>query len=84
MDAKKVKLVVVESHCDLYKEGDEIVFDGPVVNKEKSGALCMTALQALYPYVFAGRQGRSGHRTSSVPTATKASSSASWNNDAEP
>ena len=26
MDAKKVKLVVVESHCDLYKEGDEIVF----------------------------------------------------------
>ena len=47
MDAKKVKLVVVESHCDLYKEGDEIVFDGPVVNKEKSGALCMTALQAL-------------------------------------
>lgn len=80
MDAKKVKLVVVESHCDLYKEGDEIVFDGPVVNKEKSGALCMTALQALYPYVF----GRSGHRTSSVPTATKASSSASWNNDAEP
>lgn len=51
MDAKKVKLVVVESHCDLYKEGDEIVFDGPVVNKEKSGALCMTALQALYPYV---------------------------------
>lgn len=57
MDAKKVKLVVVESHCDLYKEGDEIVFDGPVVNKEKSDALCMTALQALYPYVFAGRQG---------------------------
>lgn len=55
MDAKKVKLVVVESHCDLYKEGDEIVFDGPVINKEKSGALCMTALQALYPYVFAGR-----------------------------
>ena len=77
MDAKKVKLVVVESHCDLYKEGDEIVFDGPVINKEKSGALCMTALQALYPYVFAGARGRSGHRTSSVPTATKASSSAS-------
>lgn len=83
MDAKKVKLVVVESHCDLYKEGDEIVFDGPVVNKEKSGALCMTALQALYPYVFAGRQGALWP-SDSVPTATKASSSASWNNDAEP
>lgn len=57
MDAKKVKLVVIKSHCDLYKEGDEIVFDGPVIDKAKSGALCMTALQALYPYVFAGRQG---------------------------
>ena len=84
MDAKKVKLVVVESHCDLYKEGDEIVFDGPVVNKEKSGALCMTALQASIPMSSPAARGRSGHRTSSVPTATKASSSASWNYDAEP
>ena len=39
MDAKKVKLVVIKSHCDLYKEGDEIVFDGPVIDKAKSGAL---------------------------------------------
>lgn len=84
MDAKKVKLVVIKSHCDLYKEGDEIVFDGPVIDKAKSGALCMTALQALYPYVFAGRQGSlwPSDIISSVPTATKASSSAWWNNDA--
>ncbi len=57
MDIHKVKLVVVKSGCELYKTGDEIVFDGPVIQKEKSGALCMTALQALYPYVFAARQG---------------------------
>lgn len=57
MDACKVKLVVVKSGCDLYKAGDEIVFDGPVIQKEKSGALCMTAMQAVYPYVFAARQG---------------------------
>ncbi|WP_301859169.1 TIGR04076 family protein [uncultured Megasphaera sp.] len=57
MDKYKVKLVVTESNCDHYKVGDEVVFDGPIVNKEKSGELCMTALQALYPYVFAGRQG---------------------------
>lgn len=83
MDAKKVKLVVIKSHCDLYKEGDEIVFDGPVIDKAKSGALCMTALQALYPYVFAGRQGSLWPSAiPSVPTATKASSSAWWNNDA--
>lgn len=82
MDAKKVKLVVIKSHCDLYKEGDEIVFDGPVIDKAKSGALCMTALQALYPYVSPAARVRSGRRLSSVPTATKASSSAWWNNDA--
>jgi uncharacterized repeat protein (TIGR04076 family) len=57
MDVNKIKLVVIQSQCDLYKPGDEIVFDGPVIDKEASAPLCMTALQALYPYVFAGRQG---------------------------
>ena len=50
-------LVVVESHCPEYQVGDEIIFDGPFINKEKSGPLCMTALQAIYPYIFAARQG---------------------------
>lgn len=40
MDVHKVKLVVVKSGCELYKTGDEIVFDGPVIQKEKSSALC--------------------------------------------
>lgn len=57
MDVYNVKLVVIESGCDHYQIGDEIIFDGPIINTEKSGALCMTALQALYPYVFAARQG---------------------------
>ena len=49
MDAKKVKLVVKSSKCHLYQPGDEIYFDESVINKEKSAALCMTALNALYP-----------------------------------
>ncbi len=57
MDVYHVKLVVVESHCPEYQVGDEIIFDGPFINKEKSGPLCMTALQAIYPYIFAARQG---------------------------
>lgn len=52
MDVYNVKLVVIESGCDHYQIGDEIIFDGPIINTEKSGALCMTALQALYPYVL--------------------------------
>lgn len=57
MDTYKIKLVVVESQCDHYTAGDAIIFDGPLIDKGRSGNLCMTALQALYPFVFAGRQG---------------------------
>lgn len=47
MDAKKVKLVVKSSKCHLYQPGDEIYFDESVINKEKSGALCMTAAECI-------------------------------------
>ncbi len=55
--SEKVKLVVVESGCPNYRVGDEVVFDGPILNKEESSVLCMTALNALYPFVFAARKG---------------------------
>lgn len=57
MDACKVKLVVVDSKCDFYKPGDEIHFDGPLLDVKRGGNFCMTALQGVYPFVFAGRQG---------------------------
>lgn len=57
MDTKKVKLVVKSSKCHLYQPGDEIHFDESEINKDKSGKLCMTALNAVYPFVFAGRKG---------------------------
>ena len=41
----------------------------------------MTALQAIYPYVFAGVRAPSGRLSSSVPTATKTSSSAVSNSN---
>lgn len=54
---EKVKLVVTKSLCPTYSEGDKIVFDGPNINKEESDNLCMTAINALYPFVFAARKG---------------------------
>ena len=59
MEDHKTKVVVLESACPRYKSGDEIYFDGAFINKEKSAALCMVALSAIYPFVYAARRGGS-------------------------
>lgn len=57
---RKVKITVVSSKCDHYKPGDVIYIDGPFVDKEKSDAVCMTALSAIYPFIYATRKGVTG------------------------
>ena len=59
MEDHKVKAVVLESGCPRYRHGDEIYFEGAFVDKEKSGELCMVALNAIYPFVYAARRGGS-------------------------
>ena len=59
MEDHKVKAVVLESGCLRYRPGDEIYFEGAFVDKEKSGELCMVALNAIYPFVYAARRGGS-------------------------
>ena len=54
---QKVKLVVEESGCPCYAIGDQVVFDGPLLDKEKSGNFCMMALSAMFPFVYAARKG---------------------------
>ncbi|WKY46793.1 TIGR04076 family protein [Eubacteriaceae bacterium ES3] len=54
---QKVKLVVQTSGCPFYRVGDEIVFNGPIIDKEKSGNFCMMAMNAVFPYVYAARKG---------------------------
>ena len=51
-----VKLVVKSSKCDLYRAGDEIYFDGPLLNKEKSANVCLTAVSSFYPFIYAARK----------------------------
>lgn len=53
---QKVCLEVQKSECAYYKKGEQIVFDGPLI-QNNDVKLCMTAMQALYPYVFAARMG---------------------------
>lgn len=54
---KNIKLVIKESTCDVYKPGDEIYIEKYLVNKERSGPVCLTALQAIYPFIYAARKG---------------------------
>lgn len=57
-----VKVTVVSSKCDHYKEGDVIYIDGPLVNKEKTGdtEICLTALSSIYNFIYAVRKGVTG------------------------
>lgn len=57
MNEKKIKLVVKSSKCDYYREGDEIYLEGALIQKEKSANLCLTALSAIFPFVYAARKG---------------------------
>ena len=53
---KKIKLVVKSSKCSHYKVGDEIYINGSIVDKEKSDEICLTALTAIYPFIYAARK----------------------------
>ncbi len=53
---KKIKLVVKSSKCCSYKEGDTIYIDHSMVDKERSANICLTALVALYPFIYAARK----------------------------
>ena len=59
MYAYDVKVTVQKSGCPHYKEGDSVSFKGAFVDKEKSEELCMVALNAIYPFVYAARRGGS-------------------------
>ncbi|WKY45203.1 TIGR04076 family protein [Eubacteriaceae bacterium ES2] len=54
---QKIKLTVKSSGCPFYTAGDKVIFDGPLLDKEKSGNFCMMALNALFPFIYAARKG---------------------------
>lgn len=54
----KVKVVVKSSRCDNYEVGDTIYIDGPVVDTKRTKCpLCLTALNAIYPFIYGVRKG---------------------------
>lgn len=53
---KKIKLVVKSSNCCSYQPGDAIYIDHSMVDKERSANICLTALTAIYPFIYAARK----------------------------
>ncbi len=54
---KEVQIEVTQCDCDLMKKGDCIYLKGPMIDKEKSENICVTALTAIYPWVMTARFG---------------------------
>ena len=54
---EKVILEVVSSECAFYKSGDRIYINGALVDLEKTSNLCLTAVSAMFPFVYAFRKG---------------------------
>lgn len=63
MENHPVKLTVLSSGCPKYHAGDVIHFEGAFIDKESSAELCMVALNAVYPFVYAARRGGSVKET---------------------
>ena len=52
----KIKVVVRSSKCCHYQPGDTIYIDYSMVDKEKSANICLTALTAIYHFIYAARK----------------------------
>lgn len=57
MEEIRIRLSVLSSSCPLYKAGDAVVFDGPLIAKDESANICMMAMNAVFPFVYAARKG---------------------------
>lgn len=52
-----VEIRVSKSDCSKMPLGDVIILEGPQINYSKSGPVCITALNAIYPWIMISRYG---------------------------
>jgi len=50
-----VEIKVTASECSAMPDGDVVVLEGPAINYQKSGPCCLTALNAIYPWIMLSR-----------------------------
>ena len=54
-DPSFVEIIVTESGCPRMPKFDTLVLEGPSLIYSKSGPVCITALNGIYPWVMATR-----------------------------
>jgi uncharacterized repeat protein (TIGR04076 family) len=54
---KEVKVEVIHCECHFMKKGDRIYLKGPMIDKERSDSICVTALMGIYPWILTSRFG---------------------------
>ncbi len=47
----------VQSQCPIIPEGSVLILEGPQINYAKSGPVCVSALNAIYPWIMLARHG---------------------------
>ncbi len=54
---KEVKVEVTHSECSFMKKGDCFYLKGPMIDKERSDSICVSALMGIYPWILTSRFG---------------------------
>ena len=54
-DNQNIEVLCIASSCDKVPQGSKVTFNGPMLKAQESDDTCMTALQAIYPYILAAR-----------------------------
>ncbi|RJX27316.1 MAG: TIGR04076 family protein [Dethiobacter sp.] len=50
-----IEIICVDSSCSRVPSGSRVVLNGPMLNLKECDVVCMTALQAIYPYIISAR-----------------------------
>lgn len=50
-----VEVRVTSSECDKMPAGDTLVIVGPAIDYSRSGPVCLTAINAIYPWIMLAR-----------------------------
>lgn len=52
-----IEVAEIRGKCPVYKVGDKIVIDGPMILPDKTDVICIHALASLLHYAVALREG---------------------------
>ena len=52
-----VEVKVTRSECDRMPLGDRLLLEGPAIDYARSGPVCLTAINAIYPWIMLARFG---------------------------